>query len=172
MSTVLDPHEVLRARALQLAQPPAAFDLAQKSEQLLLFERAGQTFALDVRFVREILPVASYTEVPFAPPICLGLVSARGELFALFDVPLLEAGAARSTTPKLMLLCGEGPLELALAADDALALVEPGHLLAPNEGESGLFAGVDARGFLVIDGAALLSDQRLSLSTSTHEIVP
>jgi purine-binding chemotaxis protein CheW len=170
MSTTLDPSEVLRARALQLAQPSATFDLAPKGEQLLLFGRAGQTFGLDVRFVREILPVGSYTEVPFAPPICLGLVSARGELFALFDVPLLAAGA--SATPKLMLLCGEGPLELALAADDALALVEPGHLLAPSEGESGLFAGIDPRGFLVIDGAALLSDARLSLSSSNQEVVP
>lgn len=172
MSAAHDPEDVLRTRALQLAQPPATFDLAQKGDQLLLFARAGQTFALDVRFVREVLPLGSYIEIPFAPAICLGLVSARGELFALFDVPLLDAGASRPAAPKLMLLCGEGAQELALAADDALALVEPGRLLASSEAESSLFAGVDARGFLVIDGAALLSDPRLTLSTSTQEIAP
>jgi chemotaxis signal transduction protein len=169
--TSASQEEILRARAVQLALPPVSFDLALRSEQLLVFRRGGQTFALDAQQVREILPLAAYTELPFAPAACLGLVSARGELFALFDLPLVEASAALAS-PKLMLLCGEGAMALALAADEALELVEPAPVLVSEDTETKLCAGIDPRGFVVIDAAALLSDPRLSLSTSTQEIAP
>jgi chemotaxis signal transduction protein len=170
--TAADHEAILRARAAQLALPLKSFDLAQRGELLLVFRRGAQQFALNTRFVREIVPLAAYTELPFAPALCLGVVSARGELFALFDVPLVEGALGTLGTPKLMLLCGEGQLELALATDEALELVEPQPLLVPEDTETKLCAGVDPRGFIVIDGAALLSDARLSLSPSPQEIAP
>jgi chemotaxis signal transduction protein len=159
--------EVLLARAVQLAKPAASLALPRQTAQLLVFRRAGQQFALDLRFVRELLTISSHIELPFAPAACLGLVGARGELYALFELPLVSQ--ARAQSPRLMLLCGEGDDELALAIDEALELVEPGDTSVDAGAEPGLCAGVDARGFMLIDGAALLADSRLLQPPSTHE---
>lgn len=158
---------LLRARALQLAKPAKLLALPRQGSQLLLFRRAGQLFGLDLRFVRELVSISSHIELPFAPPLCLGLVGARGELYALFELPLVSQ--ARAPLPRLMLLCGEGDDELALAIDEALELVEPGVPSVDVGAEPGLCAGVDPRGFMLIEGAALLSDARLSQPPSTQE---
>ncbi|HEX6241604.1 MAG TPA: chemotaxis protein CheW [Polyangiales bacterium] len=158
--------ELLLERAIQLARPPQPLALPRQGSQLLLFRRAGQLFALDLRFVRELLPISSHIELPFAPAACLGLVGARGELYALFELPLVER---RAPLPRLMLLCGEGDAELALAIDEALELVEPGGTVVDPGAEPGLCAGVDPRGFMLIEGAALLSDPRLLQPSTTQE---
>ena len=159
--------ELLLARAMQLAKPAQPLSLPRQGSQLLLFRRAGQLFALDLRFVRELVPISSHIELPFAPPACLGLVGARGELYALFELPLVSQ--LRAPVPRLMLLCGEGEAELALAIDEALELVEPGITSVDANAEPGLCAGVDSRGFMLIEGAALLSDARLLQPPSTQE---
>jgi chemotaxis signal transduction protein len=166
MSSTRDD-EVLRERALQLAKPAQPVALPRQGSQLLVFQRAGQLFALDLRWVRELLPISSHIELPFAPAACLGLVGARGELYALFELPLVLK--PRAPVPKLMLLCGEGEAELALAIDEALELVEPGGAVVDPSAEPGLCAGVDARGFMLIDGAALLADPRLLQPPSMQE---
>ena len=166
MSDVVSDDELLQARAIQLAKPAEPIALPRQGSQLLLFRRAGQQFALDLRFVRELLSISSQIELPFAPAACLGLVAARGELYALFELPLVSQ---RAPLPKLMLLCGEGEAELALAIDEALELVEPGTANGDPGAESGLCAGVDPRGFMLIDGAALLADARLLQPLSARE---
>lgn len=159
---------VLRERARALALPAPTLGLEQSTEQLLLFTRGDGRYALDVKYVRELTALPEYAELPFAPPACLGLAALRGDLLALFDLAALT-GSRAETAPSLMLLCGEPSRELALAVDQALELVSEGPILRAPEEQSGPVLGYDERGFLVLDGEALLSDPRLTIDPQTSE---
>jgi purine-binding chemotaxis protein CheW len=163
--------ELLRERAKRLAEPAPTLGLEETSAQLIVFSRAGARYALDVAFARELLPLGEYASVPFAPPACLGLASARGELLALFDLAALT-GTPASEAPGLMLVCGEPARELALAVDEAIDLVAKAPLQPPPPEQGGPVLGFDARGFLVLDGEALLNDPRLTIDPQHAETVP
>lgn len=163
--------EILRERARLLSLPAPTLGLSDAHAQLIVFSRAEQRYALDVEFVRELLPLGEYASVPFAPPACLGLAAARGELLAVFDLAAL-GNQPPEQAPRLMLLCGEPARELALAVDEAIDLVAKGPLQAPPEDHEGPVLGLDERGFLVLDGEALLADPRLTIDPTHPEIAP
>jgi chemotaxis signal transduction protein len=160
-----DARAVLEERARSLAQPLVTPDRQSARELLLLFARGTGRYAIDTRYVIQVVSLVDYTPLPFAPAPCLGLASARGELVPLFDLaPLTGDAVSDESEPRTLLLCGESKLEFGLAVDAALDLIEPSASLEPAHDERKLVSGVDARGFVVIDGAALLSDPRLTLS--------
>jgi chemotaxis signal transduction protein len=163
--------EILRARARRLAEPAPTLGLDETHAQQIVFVRAGVRYALDVAYVRELLALSEYVSVPFAPAACLGLCSARGELLALFDLAAL-VGTPVAEAPSLLLLCGEPARELALAVDEAIDLVAKGPLQAPPVDHEGPVLGLDERGFLVLDGEALLNDPRLTIDPKHAETGP
>jgi purine-binding chemotaxis protein CheW len=55
-------------------------------EEFLAFELSGETYALPIAAVREILKVGAVTEVPRADPRVLGVINVRGEMLPLYDV--------------------------------------------------------------------------------------
>jgi chemotaxis signal transduction protein len=163
MTSARDDRTILAERARALAEPVVLPDVERTRELLLVFARGSARYAIDTRYVIQVVPMAGYAPLPFAPAPCLGLAAARGELLPLFDLTALTGEMPASSEPRSMLLCGESKLELGLAVDEALELVEPSPGLEPAQDETKLVSGVDARGFVMIDGAALLSDPRLSL---------
>lgn len=176
MSESPNDERLLRERARALALPAPTLGLEQSTEQLLLFTRGDGRYALDIKYVRELTPLPEYAELPFAPPACLGLAALRGDLLALFDLAALTANNGTekqgAAPPSLMLLCGEPARELALAVDEALELITQGPILRPPEDQKGPVLGYDERGFLVLDGEALLNDPRLTIDPQTSENAP
>lgn len=164
--------QVLAERARKLSQPAIKLDLDVANERLLVFERSGARYALDTRFVLEVLSVAAHAELPFMPDYCLGLAVARGELLSLFNLAVLLGEPRSAAPPRSMLLCGETRPELGLVIDRALTLSDLRPLLAAPSGASTLIAGVHPDGFAVIDGAALFSDPRLTIGQATQEKSP
>lgn len=172
MSAARDELEILRERARRLAEPAPTLSLDEKRAQLIVFTRGETQYALDVAYVRELLPLSEYERIPFAPPACLGIAAARGELLALFDLAAL-GGEAPAGPPSLMLLCGEPARELVLAIDQALDLVSRAPTLrAPPSEHEGPVLGLDERGFLVLDGEALLADPRFTIDPKNSETIP
>jgi chemotaxis signal transduction protein len=164
--------KLLRERARLLALPAPTLGVGDTQAELLVFVRGEARYAIDVQFVRELLPLSEYATVPFAPPACLGLAAARGELLAVFDLAAFERAGPPSEPPGLMILCGDPARELALAVDEAIDLVAKGPLLKPPVDHEGPVVGLDERGFLVLDGEALLSDPRLTIDPKTPETAP
>lgn len=166
-----DAQAVLEERARALALPVVSPDQQSARELLLVFARGSGRYAIDTRYVIQVVALSDYAPLPFAPAQCLGLASARGELVPLFDLaPLTGDTVLDDSEPRSVLLCGESKLEFGLAVDAALDLIEPSASLEPAHDEKKLVSGVDARGFVVIDGAALLSDPRLTLPP--QEVAP
>jgi purine-binding chemotaxis protein CheW len=68
------------------AEPAARPSPEEVPEEYLAFELAGETYALPIAGVRQILKVGAVTEVPRAEPRLLGLINVRGEMLPLYDV--------------------------------------------------------------------------------------
>jgi purine-binding chemotaxis protein CheW len=73
--------------------------------ELLVFDLAGDRYALPLSVVREIMRPPAVTEVPRAPEAVLGVISARGRVTTLLDLRMrlrLEARPWASRTRVLL----------------------------------------------------------------------
>jgi purine-binding chemotaxis protein CheW len=75
------------AEALRLnkrtAQTPAA---AEQRTQYLAFTLGKETFAMDIRFIKEVIQYGSLTEVPLMPPFIRGVINLRGSVVPVIDL--------------------------------------------------------------------------------------
>jgi purine-binding chemotaxis protein CheW len=60
--------------------------IAEVPEEFLAFVLEGETYAVPIAAVREILRVPEVTEIPRAKRNLLGLINVRGEMLPLYDV--------------------------------------------------------------------------------------
>jgi purine-binding chemotaxis protein CheW len=60
----------------------------QYDRQLLTFDLAVETYAVDITWMREIIKVPRITEVPRVPPFVCGVVTVRGQVIPVIDLRL------------------------------------------------------------------------------------
>ncbi len=98
--------------------------------RLLLFRSGGERFALDVAYVREILPRQAVTPVPFVPDSVAGIINHRGAIYTLVRFARLAGlGADRQENVVLLRL---PEMAVGLTVDEIEGIVTaPGSLLAP-----------------------------------------
>jgi chemotaxis signal transduction protein len=95
---------------------------------LLFFRSAGERFALDVAYVREIIPRQPVTPVPFVPPTVAGIINNRGTIYTLIRFARL-AGLGEDREESVVLLrLPEMAVGIAVEAVEGIELV-PGRLL-------------------------------------------
>ena len=70
---------------------------------MLFFRSAGERFALDVTYVREIIPQQVVTPVPFVPPTVAGIINHRGAIYTLIRFARL-AGLGQDHEGAIVLL--------------------------------------------------------------------
>ncbi len=131
--------------------------------RFLVFRVGELTCAVEIRAVREVLPVQPATRVPGAAPAVAGVVNVRGSL-----VPLLDARLALGYPPReggSMVLLDAADRTVGLVVDEVLDLVT----VADGEwAERGALPGVDPRVvkavgrsngvvFILLDLSALLA---------------
>jgi len=101
--------------------------------RLLFFRSAGERFALDVGFVREIIPLPETTPVPFVPDSVAGIINHRGTIYTLISFARLAGlGADRPATVVLLRL-PEMAVGLTVEQVEGIERV-PGGLSATAEG--------------------------------------
>lgn len=166
-----DPNRTLlerRAEALARARAEPISD----ARSYALFERAGETHAIEMRYVVEVARVPEPTPLPLAAAHWLGLTSLHGELLAVAELgPLLTEGsgpgaASSGVDPLLVLVLGTERAEFALAIDllrDLGRREEPQRQVGGSS-TSALVVGALSDGARVLDGAALLADPRLTIA--------
>ena len=72
-------------RSLRTQDCPGA---AEERSQYLAFTSGGETFAIDIRSVREVIQYGGLTEVPLMPTFIRGVINLRGAV-----VPVIDLGA-------------------------------------------------------------------------------
>jgi len=58
----------------------------ERREQYLAFSLGGETFAMDIRSIREVIQFGGLTEVPLMPPFIRGVINLRGSVVPVIDL--------------------------------------------------------------------------------------
>jgi purine-binding chemotaxis protein CheW len=156
---------------LLAALPVDRDQLAQVAlEEYLTFQVEGQTYAVEIGRVLEVMRTPPITEVPRAPPDVLGVISVRGEVITIVD-PRGRLGLTRTEGPpaRRVVIVDDGAGACGLLVDGVAGVVRlPRGALEPCPQTMGAAGGEQFLGigrererlFLVLDLAAMLRPLR------------
>jgi purine-binding chemotaxis protein CheW len=158
----------MQARIRNLARVPQ--ERIQDNDQLevLTFQLGGESYALEAKYVHEIMAVPELALVPGTSDFLVGVINLRGEVLAIFDLHRLFGLPIRETrqTSHLIVL-GETNPQFGFIAD-AVEQVMRLEISALTSGiaSSGIAAdnivqGLSTNALIMLDGRALLMDGRL-----------
>lgn len=155
-------------RARTLAQVPSPGSPASEFLEIATFALADEHYAVEARYVREVIRSTELTPVPGAPDFLVGIVNRRGEILAIFDLRKLLGVIGPELTNHLpvVALGGERP-EFGLVVDEVheVTRVLIKEIFPPPESFSGIardfIRGVTQNALTLLDGEALLKDRRL-----------
>jgi len=159
---------VLDERARILARPPAEGPPPGGVIEVATFLLGSERYAIEAKYVREVVRLEDFTAVPGAPEFLLGVTNLRGEILAVVDLRKFFGVPAKGLTDlsRLIVLGGQRA-EFGILADQAEALLtlRAPEVLEPPESVAGIgreyLRGVTREALIVLDGARLLSDPRL-----------
>lgn len=158
---------MLRARARQLARPVLRGE-DENRLQFIEFVLAGEHYALESRFVREVHVLRDLTPLPGTPPFVRGIINVRGQMTAVFDLKEFFGLPPKGLTELSRVLVAQAPnLELGFLADSVVGaktlLVSQIQSAPPTlDGASADYVrGVTENRLIILDGTKILDDPRL-----------
>jgi len=176
--TLVDATEraLLIARATDLARRgPAA--ITGEVLNLVAFRAGAGSFAIETRYVRDVIRLRQLSPVPGAPPAVLGVTTHQGEIIAVVDIlRVLGIDAVQLRDAHWLILLGGGAVEYGVTADEILGSVDiaSAELMAPERisSASGVFIkAVTGDAIALLDGDALLtSDQFFRVSAGARAV--
>jgi purine-binding chemotaxis protein CheW len=161
-------HIVPGARTREVAQIQEQPEDRRDLLELVTFRLRGEVYAVEARYVYEIMQLPQITIVPCSPEYLQGVINLRGEILAVFDFNRLF-GLGRSTieeTSRLIVL-GESHPEFAFVADavEEVKAVYTSEINLPTAPFASIrreiVRGVTADALVMLDGRELLADERL-----------
>lgn len=158
----------MRARTRELATSSHERSELAELLEIVTFQLGGESYAIEARFVYEIMTELQITAVPGTPACLAGVINLRGEVLAVFDLkPLFGLGARGGEGAPRLIVLGEAQPQFGFLADavDQVKLLDTGELSLP-AAPLGLLRreavrGVTADALLILDGRTLLADERL-----------
>lgn len=171
--TVMDRVQaVLSERARRLSAPePGIIDT--DTVELLRFRLAYKEYALEMRYVQEVILTGEITPVPGVPPYITGICAARGRIISLVDLRALftlpETGL---TDLNRVIVISDGRMTFGLLADDisGIGMVPFDRIVPADPGQTPVpatyFKGTVGDTFVVLDAAAILSDPLMIIDDS------
>lgn len=146
-----------------LAQTPV-----ERREQYLAFTLGGDTFAMDIRSIREVIQFGGITEVPLMPPFIRGVINLRGSVVPVIDLSVRfnrppTTAAHRTCVVILELTQGEETAELGVLVDNVSEVMS----IAESEIEPAPAFGSDIRSEFIA-GVAKVGDRFVILLDVGH----
>lgn len=140
----------------------------ERREQYLAFSVGGETFAMDIRSIREVIQFGGITEVPLMPPFIRGVINLRGSVVPVIDLCVRfgrppSAVAQRTCIVILELAQGEGTAELGVMVDNVSEVLS----IAASEIEPAPAFGNDLRSEF-ISGVAKVGERFVILLDVNH----
>jgi purine-binding chemotaxis protein CheW len=155
-------------RARRLAEPHVNPAHAAEALSVVTFALHRERYAVEARYVREIVRWVEPARVPGAPTFLLGVVNLRGELLPVVDLrAMFDVAVAAPTALSRTIVLGRERAELGVLADavhEVTALT--GEEVLPTPAFTAVVGraylrGVTADSLIVLDAEAVLSDERL-----------
>lgn len=159
---------IMDARAQALSQAPASAPSPGAHLEVVEFSLGQEQYAIEARFVREVVRFADYTPVPGTPEFIVGVTNLRGILLTVIDLRrLFNIATMGLTDQSRVIVLGTERVEFGVLADTAHG--HTGHatddILTPPGDVSGIgrsyLRGVTRDAVIVLDGARLIDDERL-----------
>lgn len=115
-----DKVQILKARAAALARNPAV-PQDQASLELVTFVLGGETYGLQLHWVREMFSLRELTRLPWTPPFVAGIAKVRGRILTVIDVKKLFGLPKKGLTElnKVLVIQSDGK-EVGILADQIL----------------------------------------------------
>jgi purine-binding chemotaxis protein CheW len=162
---------ILDERARLLARVPVQETRAEGLE-VVVFTLANERYGIETRHVREVVRLTNLTPLPGAPEFLAGIINLRGSILAVLDLGKFFGLAVPELSDRArVIVLGEERAEFGVLAEAyevvtlrADAVREPPDSVAGSARE--FLRGVTADALLVLDGAALLADPRLTIDQS------
>lgn len=170
IGTTHSPEEkrsILRARARVLAREPEK-DAEEQSLEIIQFRLAGETYGIVSAFVREIYPLKELTPLPGTPTFVLGIINVRGRILSVvdlrvfFNLPQKGLGDLNKA-----IILSNDRMEFGILADAiletcrvSLETIQPAPLALTGLGSEYL-KGVTEKGWIILDGARILDDEKM-----------
>jgi purine-binding chemotaxis protein CheW len=136
--------------------------------EVLVFNLSGELYAIESRYVAQVLPLARYTPLPGTPAYVLGIVNVRGHIVSVLDLRVLFDLPSGGLSDKNFLAVLQSPeMEFGLLIDRVLGVtrIRYDSVQAELANLSGIreayLLGVTAEQWTVLDGARLLGDPSL-----------
>jgi chemotaxis signal transduction protein len=110
--------KILLERAKKIAVPEAEITETGIAE-VLRFQLAYQEYALEMRYVREVILTGEITPVPGAPPFISGICAARGQIISLVDLRVLLSLPEKGLTDlNRVIVITDGRITFGILADN------------------------------------------------------
>ena len=92
---------------------------SQDVSQYLAFHLNDEEYALDIKQISEIIKVREFTVIPRSPEFVLGIISLRGVVVPVFDLPCrMNLGSAEITASSRIVVCQSGDVAVGLLVDN------------------------------------------------------
>lgn len=164
------PDEVrnrLRQRARELARPVQRAETGATLD-LQVFELSQEIYAIETRYVEEVVPLRMMAPIPCTPDYILGLISVRGRMVSVLDIRcFFELPLKGLSDLNSVVVIADDQMEFGLLTDriqNGVVLPES-RVLPPPANLQGIRAdyllGVTADQWTLLDGRKLLVDPRL-----------
>lgn len=168
-----DDRSILQMRALALARRPER-PRDQPALELLAFRVAGEAYAVETRWLAEVVRLRDLTPVPCAPSFIAGIVNFRGVVLAALDLQrFLEAPSSGLADLDHLVVVRGGGIVVGILAQDVLGVQRQAlDGLYPAPPGLGTQLAQHARGItgqriVVLDVERILADPRLGSNDSS-----
>jgi purine-binding chemotaxis protein CheW len=167
----LEPEEeqaLLKARAVELARRPA--EDADRSMRLdcLEFQLSGESYAVEMSYIVETLPLSEFTPLFCTPPFVLGIINLRGRMVSIVDLRrFFELPAVGLSDLNRVIVVGDAAMEFGVLADSITGMrsllrseLQPAPATFTGIREE-FSTGVTADRLALLDLGKILADKRI-----------
>ena len=115
----------MEERARRLARPAAEVRGSGDTLEIVVFGLASERYAVENRYVREVVRLADLAPVPGAPEFMAGVTNLRGEILAVVDLRRFFGVPARGITDtSRVVVLGADEAEFGVLAGDGVEFGE------------------------------------------------
>ena len=155
---------LLDERTKALAKLPEVAERSHRKSAFVVFTLAREVYALEVRYVRQVIRSADLMLVPGVPDFVLGVTILRGRILPAINLAkFLRLPQAPAAEASHLLVVGQEHDELALGVENVSEVLEFNEAdFGPPEQDAGsnrkYVRGVSADVLIMLNGVALLDD--------------
>jgi len=160
-------HAILEERAAKML-PPGPGSQGTEMTEVLRFQLAYRQYAIEMKFVREVILTGEITPVPGTPEFISGICAARGQIISLVDLrPLLKIPEIGLTDLNRVIVITNGKITFGILADNISGtgsvsfdqVVPPGSTKLPCNHH--YLKGILDQNIFVLDAKKILEDPEI-----------